>query len=288
MSALRFTTVNSIEDACVVLDEYDKDAAILSGGQSLIPVLRQRVGDYEVIIDINELNDRDYITVTEEQVQIGCLTRHKQVATSSETQNHCRILQEAATEIGDMQVKSRGTLCGSIAHADPSGDPPVIATALNAEILAESVDGSTTYNAAEFYRGFYETELEANEIVTEVRFRKIEQPTGAAYEKYEPSAGAYPVATVAAVVVLDGDEITDARVVTGAIEPGPTRMKNAEARLQDGTLTRDRVEEASIIAGEDSDPMGDSDGSAEFKSELTKTLTRRALETAVSRAGGSL
>ncbi|WP_255197485.1 FAD binding domain-containing protein [Halorarius litoreus] len=285
---VKYSNPETIADAVALLGEYGEDAVVISGGQSLMPMLRQRLADYELIVDINEIEDQDFVTVDGDDLRIGCLVRHADVANSDTVAEHCEMLAEMAAEIGDTQVRNRGTLCGAIAHADPAGDPPVVAAALDAEITSQGPDGEQTYDGSTFFHGFYETALGKNEIITEVSIPVVESPRGAAYQKYEPSAGAYPTATVAAVVELDGDVVTDATLVTGAIEPGPTPMPDAESHLEGETLTEALVTETAEQVGDGSDPMEDSDGSVEFKREITKTLAKRALVTAIDRAGGNI
>jgi carbon-monoxide dehydrogenase medium subunit len=288
MGDIKYANPDTIDDALSLLLEYGDDAAVISGGQSLMPMLRQRLAGIEYVIDINGVEERDYIERDGDVIRFGCLVRHADVAASDAVGEDCEILAETATHIGDVQVRNRGTLCGAIAHADPAGDPPVVATALDAEIESCDGDGTHTYDGRSFFHGFYETELDKSEIVTEVRFPVIEQPCGAAYEKYEPSAGAYPTATIAAVVELDDGIVTDATLVTGALEPGPTVMSEAADQLVDESPTEETVIETAVLVGENSDPMEDVDGSAEFKQEMTKTLAKRALTTAVERAGGEI
>lgn len=285
---IKYTSPETVADAAALLGEHGEDAAVISGGQSLMPMLRQRLADFELLIDLNGLEDRDYVRRDGDLLRIGCLVRHADVADSETVAENCVMLSELAAEIGDTQIRNRGTLCGAIAHADPAGDPPVAAAALDAEITARGPDGESTYDGSSFFDGFYETALGRDEIVTEVAFPVVEPPRGVAYQKYEPSAGAYPTATVAAVVELDGDVVADARLVTGAIEPGPTPAPDAAALLEGETPTEDGVTEAAELVGEESDPMEDSDGSVEFKREITKTLAKRALVTAVDRAGGKI
>ncbi|WP_254533191.1 FAD binding domain-containing protein [Natrinema gelatinilyticum] len=285
---IKYTSPETLADAAALLGKHGDDATIISGGQSLMPMLRQRLTNYELLVDINEVQDQDYIQVDGDELRIGCLVRHNDVANSETVADHCEMLAETAAEIGDTQVRNRGTICGAVAHADPAGDPPVVATALDAEIKSCGPDGEHAYDASSFFHGFYETELGKDEIVTEVVFPVVEPPLGAAYQKYEPSAGAYPTATVAAVVELDGDEVAAATLVTGAIEPGPTPMPDAEAQLEGETLTEAVVTEVAELVGDESEPMEDSDGSVEFKREITKTLAKRALVTAIDRAGGDI
>jgi len=288
LSDIKYASPESLDTAVELLGEYGEDAVLLSGGQSLMPMLRQRLADYEYIVDINSVAEADYIRREEDRLRFGCLVRHVDVEESELVTEHCRILQETAAEIGDAQIRNQGTLCGAIAHADPAGDPPVVATALDAEITALGPSGKTTYDGASFFHGFYETELGSEEIITEVSFPVIEQPWGGAYEKYEPSAGAYPAATVAAVVRLDDGVVADARIVTGAIEPGPTPATEAADSMVDQRPTETVITDTAERVGDNANPIEDADGSAEFKGEITKTLAKRALLTAVERAGGEI
>ncbi|WP_254533226.1 FAD binding domain-containing protein [Natrinema gelatinilyticum] len=285
MHDFKYASPESVEDVCTLLDEHGTDAAIISGGQSLMPMLRLRAAQPECLIDINRLPDRDYVELTDDEIRIGCLARHVDVERSEVVEEHCPVLAEVAAEIGDMQVRNRGTFCGSIAHADPSGDPPVLATLLDAMIVAETVDGTDWYSGDGFYHGFYETDIDKNTLVTEVRFPVLDDNQGTGYEKYEPSEGAYPVATVGAIVRLDDGVVTDVGLVTGAVEPGPIRIPEAEDHLEDQEPTDDRVATAAELAGENVTPVGDHEGTPEFKIEMTKTLAKRALDTAIERAG---
>lgn len=283
MDNFQYFRVGSVEEACSVLSEYP-DTEILSGGQSLLPRLRQRVGSPEYVLDINAIPDRAYVERDGDSIVIGCLTRYADIEESEMVREHCTVLAESVSEIGDKQVRNQGTLCGSIAHADPAGDPPVVATALGAEIEAESVDGTAVYDAETFFNGFFETELSENELVSEVRFPVLSPSMGAAYEKYETGEGAYPTATVAAVVEVDDGTVVDASVVVGAVETAPVVIDDAVDRLVGAAPDEEVINEAAELAGERIDPMPDTEGSVEFKTELVKTLGKRAIVAAVERA----
>lgn len=286
MHDFEYASPESVTEVCSLLDEYGNDAAIIAGGQSLMPMLRLRAATPDCLVDINGLPDQEHLELEDGQIRAGCLVRHADVAGSDLVEEHCPVLAEVAEEIGDRQVRNRGTICGSIAHADPAGDPPVLATLLDAEIVARTGEGTETYAGDGFYHGFYETELSKGTLVTEVRFPVLGDAQGAGYEKYEPSEGAYPVATVGALVEREGGVLTDVGVVTGAVEPGPVRVEAAEELLVDKEPTDDLLVEAAETTGENVDPIEDSEGSVEFKREMTKTLAKRALATAVDRAGG--
>ncbi|WP_165875254.1 FAD binding domain-containing protein [Natrarchaeobius chitinivorans] len=285
MQGLKYANPETVEEACTLLRDHGEDAAILSGGQSLLPMLRQRVGSYDKVIDINGLPDLEYVRETDGEIRIGCLSRHVDVASSSVVEEHCPILADVAAEIGDVQVRNRGTFCGAVAHADPSGDPPVVATLLDATIVARNADEKRTLSGSSFYHGFYETDLSKDELVTEVRFPVLSAGEGAGFEKYEPTEGAYPVATVGAYLSLaDDGRIENATLVTGALEAGPTPMDDAAEVLEDREPTDDVLTEAAEQLGEDTMPVDDFEGSAAFKTNISKKLAKDALQTALDRA----
>lgn len=287
MQSLKYARPETVQDACSLLEEYAGEAAVLAGGQSLLPLLRLGAAATDYVVDINHIEGGAEISLEDDHVEVGFLARHTDVASSDVVREHCPVLAETAAHIGDRQVRNRGTLCGAIANGDPAGDPPVLATLLDAEIAATSVDGTTTYSGGSFYHGFYETELGETELVTAVRFPTLAPPRGAAYEKWEPSEGAYPVATVGAVVELDGDTVADAAVVTGAVEAGPTPMPAPIEALVGEAATEATITRAAERTGEAAEPIADAEGSVTFKRELVKTLTKRALVSAVGRAGGT-
>lgn len=283
MNNFKYFSIDSLEEACSILAEYP-DTEILSGGQSLLPMLRQRVASPEYILDINNIPEQNYVEKEGDWIRVGCLVRYADLESSDTAREHCRILAEMVGEIGDAQVRNRGTLCGSIAHADPAGDPPVLATALGAEIEATNVDETTVYDAETFYNGFYETNLAEDELVSEVRFPVLPASTGAAFEKYETGEGAYPTATVVAMVETDDNEVVDADVVVGAVETAPVPAKAATDRLIGSTPDEETLTIVAEATGQAVDPLSDPEGSVEFKRELVKTLAKRAVEQAVERA----
>lgn len=287
MEDFAYARPESIPEACTLLEEHD-EAVILAGGQSLIPMLRLGAIQPEFLVDITNLPDLAYVDLEDDLIRVGCLARHADVASTDVVKEHCVVLAEVAEGIGDREVRNRGTICGSVAHADPAGDPPVLASLLDADIVVETSEGTETYDGATFYKGMYETEMDSAGLVTEVRFPTIDPPDGAAYEKYEHSEGAYPVATVGAYVSIDDGIVEEAKIVTGAIETGPTDMSEISAELEGEQPTDEVVTSIAEQVGEGASPIGDAEGSAEFKAEITKTLTKRALETAVGRAGGHI
>lgn len=284
MSSLKHTAPTSMEGACSLLEKHGEEAAILSGGQSLLPSLRQRVSSFEVVIDINNIEEQSYIERDGDQLQFGCLARHAEVANSELVAETNPTLADVAGSIGDIQVRNRGTLCGAIAQGHPAGDPPTAVVLFDADIVATTTDGERVLDGASFYDDTMETNLSAGELVSEVRFDIPGEDAGAGYAKWTPAEGSYPIAAVGALIELDGDEIASARLVTGAVEGSPTEMPDAAARLVGAKPTDDRLSEAARTVGTNVRPTEDFEGSLEFKRELATTMTKDALDIALERA----
>ena len=283
MASLRHAAPATVEGACSLLEEHGDDAAVLSGGQSLLPALRQRDLACDVLVDINDIDGRSYIEREDGELRVGCLARHADVAASDLVAETVPALAAAAASIGDIQVRNRGTLCGAIAQAAPRGDPPTLVSLLDTAVVATSTDGDRILDGRSFYGG-EGTELEDAELVSEVRFEIPGAGAGTAYEKWTPAEGSYPVAAVGALVELDDGAVTDARLVTGALEGAPTGMSRAAELLVGEAPTEERRAEAARTLGDDAEPAPDFEGSAEFKRELATTLAKDALDSAVERA----
>ena len=286
MAISKYATPETIAGACSLLEEHGQRATILSGGQSLLPQHRQRTESYEVVVDINNVDGHDYVEQDGEELRIGCLARHADVATADVVAETNPTVADAAGSIGDVQVRNRGTLCGAIAQADPRGDPPTVVSLFDASVVAVGPDGERVLDGRSFYEGQLETVLEPTEVIREVRFDVLGQTAGAAYEKWTPAEGSYPVAAVGAVVELQDGIVDEADIVTGALEKKPTEMQAAAATLEGEEPTNGRRAQAATTVGENAAPVADFEGSAEFKSELVTTLAKDALDTAVERARG--
>lgn len=275
---------DSVQEACNLLDENTTETTLLAGGQSLLPLLRDGSAAYEYVIDINQLPDREYIRLEDGRIRIGCLTRHAQVVESEVVRENCGVLAGAVSQIGDSQVRNRGTVCGALAHAGPSGDPPLVAVLLDAEILARDADGETVYPARSFYHGASSTALDPNEIITEARFPVVGSNRGVSYNKWHPTEVSYAVASVGASVTLVEGQVTDASIVTGAVEPTPRRWPPLAELLVGTEPTEATINEVATAVGEACDPVTDFEGSPEFKREMITTLTKRSLTDAIENA----
>jgi CO/xanthine dehydrogenase FAD-binding subunit len=287
MPSLKHAAPATVEGACSLLAEHGDEAAVLSGGQSLVQEVRQHAASFDVVVDINGIENQSYIERDGDQLRFGCLVRHADIEHSELVAEANPTLADAAGSIGDVQVRNRGTFCGAVAQAEPAGDPPTVLTLFDADVVVVGTGGERVVSGREFYEAPRETALRPDELVRELRFPILGDGTGAAYEKWTPAEGSYPVAAVGALVELEEGTVSDARLVTGALEGGPTPMPGAAARLVGEEPTDDSRTVAARTLGENAEPEADFEGSTEFKSELAATMAKDALDTAVERARGA-
>jgi carbon-monoxide dehydrogenase medium subunit len=242
----------SVEEAVRLLGEGGEDAKLLAGGQSLIPLMKLRLAVPATLVDLGRVEGLSYIREEGDGFAIGALTQHAELARSDVLRSRCAVLAEAASEIGDPQVRNRGTIGGSLAHADPHGDLPAVVVALGGEVVAVGPDGERTIPAREFFQGYLTTALEPAEVLTEVRVPAVQQ---SAYEKFNRRAQDWALVGCAAVV-RDGTET----VAWTGVGSGPA--------LAEGDWR---------AAAQQLEPAGDLSGSPEYKRHLAGVLAARAL-----------
>ena len=276
----------TIDEAIALLQEHGDEAKVLAGGHSLIPLMKLRLAEPGVIVDISRIDELRGVRQRDGGVAIGALTTHT-VVSSDTSLAELDALREAARSIGDVQVRNRGTLGGSLAHGDPGADLPAAALALDAEIALRGPQGERTVRADDFFVGLLTTDLAEDELLTEVRINRPPERTGSAYVKFPNPASGYAVVGVAARVTLGADgTVSDARIgITGAGDR-PVRATAVEEALRGRPLTAETIAEAARQAAEGIDPLDDIHASAEYRAELARVYTRRALERAMQRAGG--
>ena len=268
-----YARADSVDDAVSLLTEHGDDAKLLAGGHSLLPLMKLRLATPSVLVDIGGLRDISYIRDAGDSVAIGGLTRHHDVENSELLMKDVPLLATAAGEVGDPQVRHRGTLAGSLAHGDPASDLPAVVLALGGTIVARGPSGEREIPASDFFLGFLETALAPDEVITEVRVRKTDG-AGWAFEKFNRRAQDWAIVGVAAVT---GDNPGVALVNMGST---PVRASAVEQRLSSGSSPA----EAAEAADEGTDPPSDLNATPEFRRHLARVLTRRALERA---AGGT-
>ena len=276
---------STVDEALALLQEHGDEAKILAGGHSLIPLLKLRLTEPGVLIDIGRIDELRGIRQRNGGVAIGALATHTSVGTATELAG-LDALQEAARAVGDVQVRNRGTIGGSLAHADPGGDLPAAVLALDAEIALKGGSGERTVRADDFFQGLLTTDIAEDELLTEVRITRPPERTGSAYVKFPNPASGYAVVGVAARVTLGADgTVADARVaVTGAGDRA-TRAIAVEEALRGQRLNTETIANAAQMAAEGIDPLDDIHASAEYRTELVRVFARRALERAAQRAG---
>ena len=280
-----YARATSVDHALQLLAEHGPESRLIAGGQSLLPMMRLRIAQPDCVIDINDLADLDYITVDGAHLAIGALTRHRTVLASPVIGEHYAILHDAERVIADPIVRNRGTVGGSLCQADPAEDLSAVMSALRAEAVIRSANGSRVVPVRELDDGPYQTVLQDAEILTEVRI-PIRPGVGSSYQKVERRTGDWAVAAVGAYLVLDGDTVRDVGIGMAALGVEHGCAADAEDYLRGRDLGADAIEEAARLAAAATNPSPDQRGPVAYKRHLADELTRRALRRAVARIEG--
>ncbi|MFN8624490.1 MAG: xanthine dehydrogenase family protein subunit M [Candidatus Binatia bacterium] len=275
----------SVEEALHLLRAHGDDARLLAGGHSLVPLLKLRLAAPRYLIDIGRLRALAYIREEAGTIRIGALTTHAEIERSDLLRAGVPVLSEAASRIGDVQVRNRGTIGGSLVHAHPAADLPAAMLVLEAEMMLQGPDGTRRVAAADFFAGMFTTALRPDEILVEIRVPAPPQGTGAAYLKAEDKASHFAVVGVAALVGLEPNGACRfARVGIAGVAGIPFRAAAVEALLARKPLTADGVRLAAQAATERVEPLSDLFASPEYRRHLTQVYVARALLQAASRA----
>lgn len=275
----------ALDEALELLDSLGDGAKVIAGGQSLIPLMKLRFAAPEALVDINRIGGLD--TLAEDQgggLRIGALVRHKDCERSPLLKGRYGALGDAAPQISDPIVRNRGTVCGSLAHADPQGDWGAVLLAARAEIVARSSAGERTIPIDELFAGPFTTTLRANEIVTEVRVPDPGARAGGTYLKLERKVGDYATAAVAVQVSLDDGIVRQAGIALTGVGPNNIRARAAEEALAGAEPAEERIREAARLAAEAASPQSDLRGTVDYKRNLVRIFTERGLRTAVDAA----
>ena len=274
-----------LEEALTLLDQYGEDAKVLAGGQSLVPLLNMRLAGPSYIVDINHISELQYIEPEDGYLAIGATVRQRQVERSALVQEKFPLLVEVVQHIGHMQIRNRGTVAGSIAHADPAAELPALLTCLNGEVLVQSTNSERVIKAEEFFTGYLSTALEPGEMLTEVRFPWILPQAGWAFMEFARRSGDYALVGAAAVLTpaLDGRCLA-AHIAYLGIAGSPIRARAIEDALVGTTLDDAALDSAAEIARTVvSEDMSDVHATTEYRRALTAELTRRVLKAAWER-----
>jgi carbon-monoxide dehydrogenase medium subunit len=279
-----YVAAHSVDEALRLLDKHGDAGKLLAGGHSLIPAMKLRLMSPGTLIDLGTIPGLRGIRVDERSLVIGALTLHADVASSDLVREHLPGLADAASVIGDMQVRNRGTIGGSVAHADPAADFPVVLTALNASLVVQSSTGNRTIAVDEFFTDFYTTAMAANEILTEIRVPIPPSGSGTAYAKLPHPASGYVVVSAGALITQSSGSCVSARLAIGGLGSGPIHAVATEIELKGKSLTPQVINAAAAKAAENTDPTEDSYASAEYKRHVATVYARKAIEAAVARA----
>ena len=280
-----YVAAHSVEEALQLLTKHGDDAKLLAGGHSLIPAMKLRLASPRYLIDLGAVPGLRGVRVDGDSLAIGALTVHADIAASDLVRKQLPGLADAASMIGDVQVRNRGTIGGSVAHADPAADLPVILTALNASFVLQSAAGNRTVAADEFFIDFYTTAIAANEVLTEIRIPLPPPGAGTAYAKLPHPASGYVVVSAGVLIHRQpSGQCASACIAIGGMGSNPIRATATEAALQGQPLTGDVIARAAAKAAEGTNPDDDFYASADYKRQVATVYTRRAIEAAVERA----
>jgi len=283
--AFQYHRAGSLKEAAAMLAQLGDDAKLLAGGQSLIPLMKLRFANPAHLVDLNFISGTSYIKEDNGSVRFGALTRHAEIEASAAV-GKIPILHDCAAGIADVQVRNRGTIGGSLAEADPSGDWATVLFTLSAEVRCLGTGGERTVSVTDFIKDAYTTALAHDELVSEVAVKTPPKKSGGAYLAFKRSAPVYPTASAAVQLVMDGDVCQDAAIALGCVGLIPIRAKDAETAVRGQTLTEKTIARAMEAARAAADPQSDMRGSADYKRILVGALAKRAIEIAVRRARG--
>ncbi len=274
----------SVDEAIALLARYGGEAKLLAGGQSLVPLLNFRLSRPAALVDLNRVAALAYIREDAGHVRIGAMTRQRTIEFSPVIRRRLPLLAEATTLVGHLPIRSRGTIGGSLAHADPAAEYPATLAALGGEVVVRSPRGERTLAAAALFQGYLTTTLAADEMLVEVRLPAMPDGAGFAFEEFSRRHGDFAIVGIAAIVVgTAGGRCASARLVTAGAGPVPVRLRAAEEILERDGLSDTAVEAAARRAAELVDPPADIHASADYRRNLTRVLTARALRRAITR-----
>ena len=277
----------SLDEALDLLADSGPDARILAGGQSLVPVLNFRLARPQVLIDINRIPELAGIEDRGDRLVIGAMTRQREIETSDSVARALPLLHEATRYVAHLPIRTRGTVGGSIANADPAAEDPAVAAALEATMVCRSRRGERRIAAAGFFIDVLTTALEPDEMLVAVEFPGIPDGAGAAFAEISRRDGDFALAGVAAQITVSNGRVSDARIAACGVGPAPMRFRNAEEILLDSAGEPETMDAAADAVAASCDPHDDVHASAAYRRQLAAAMTRRALIGAHARAGGT-
>ncbi|TAJ95660.1 xanthine dehydrogenase family protein subunit M [bacterium] len=275
----------TLEEAIRALDSHGEDAKLLSGGHSLLPMMKLRLANPKLLIDLSKIPGLSGIRQEGDKITIGALTTHYQIESSELLKKKSPLLSQTARVIGDVQVRNRGTIGGSLAHADPAADMPATMLALGAELRARGPGGDRWLKAEDFFLGIMTTALSPTEILTEIRVPVLSGRYGTAYLKVPQKASGFAIVGVAVWLKVEGQRCTEIGVGITGLDAKPFRARRTEERLRGNKWVPNLVDEASSQVTQGVDPLSDIHASTEFRAHLARLYTAKAIQEAARRAG---
>ena len=272
----------ALDEALSLLQEHGDDAKVLAGGHSLIPTMKLRLAEPAVIIDIGRIGSLKGISESDGKLVIGALTTHHELESSDLVQQKVPLLAQTAAEIGDVQVRNKGTIGGSLAHADPAADWPAAILALDADIQIAGPNGERTVKATDFFQGLFETDLGDDEILTAIHVSIPDANTKGTYLKLHQVASGFALAGVAVVLTKSGDICQSVAVGITGVSDAPYRASSVESDLAGAALTAENIAAAAEKAVDGISALEDIHASEAYRQNLAKVYTRRAIESAAS------
>lgn len=273
-ASFEYKKANSVQEALGMLGADDK---ILAGGHSLVPAMKLRLNMPEKLVDISGIASLQEIKDNEATITIGAGATHRSISENAALKEHAPVVAQSAGWIGDIQVRNRGTIGGSIAHADPAADWPAVLLAVDAKIVIASSSGSREVDVDQFFKGFYETALEEGEIITAIRIPKTAANKNSCYEKFAQPASRFAIVGCAVAVEMDGGSVASARVAFSGVSDTPYRATNIESALVGGDLSEDHLASACVDAANGTDVMSDHFASEKYRTHLASVYAKRAL-----------
>lgn len=275
---------STVDEAVALLARYGGDAKVLAGGQSLMPMLNFRLARPASLVDVNRIPALAYVREDGDAVALGAMTRQRTIEFSAVVARRLPLLHEATRWVGHLPIRSRGTIGGSIAHADPSAEYPAVLTALDGEVIAQGPRGRRTLKPYQLFETYLTTRLAPDELLVEVRLPAMPAGAGYAFEEFARRHGDFAIVGIAALIVRSGARCAVARLAAAGTGPVPVRLRGAEEVLERDGLGEAAVEAAAVRAAELVEPDADVHASAEYRRHLTQVLTARAIRKSVERS----
>jgi len=285
--AFEYVVADSVDAAVAALAAAGGDAKVLAGGQSLVPMLNFRLLRPAILVDINRIPGLAFIEEGEAEIRVGALTRHHQLETSPVIAKHFPVLSDAMTHVAHLAIRNRGTIGGSLSHADPAAELPMLALLLDATLTMASPSGRRTVAAKDFFLGALSADLAPDELVTEIVFPRLPAGSGWGFEEVARRHGDFALAAVAATVTVSDGTIAQARIAMTGVDETPKRAGEAEAMLTGRTLDAALLDDVIDAVRGGVTPNTDLHASSDYRRHLVGVLAGRAVSAAWRRAGGS-